>query len=100
MTATTRVAVAKCLLVVRAVVGRHSRRQLRDKADRLQVVEGMLIDIDDRKQMEEKLQLANTLLTTEMETRIRDAAAAAAPRFGHANSGDRCGTGAASMSER
>ena len=41
---------------------------IRDKTGRLLVAEGMLVDIDDRKRMDEQLQFANTLLTTEMET--------------------------------
>jgi diguanylate cyclase (GGDEF)-like protein/PAS domain S-box-containing protein len=41
---------------------------IRDKSGRLLVAEGMLVDIDYRKQMDEKLQLANILLTTQMET--------------------------------
>ncbi len=41
---------------------------IRDKNGRLLMAEGMLVDIDHRKQMEERLQFANTLLTTEMET--------------------------------
>ena len=41
---------------------------IRDKNGRLLAAEGTLVDIDHRRQMEEKLQFANTLLTTEMET--------------------------------
>ena len=41
---------------------------IRDKNGRLLVAEGMLVDIDHLKQMDERLQFANTLLTTEMET--------------------------------
>jgi diguanylate cyclase (GGDEF)-like protein/PAS domain S-box-containing protein len=41
---------------------------IHDNNGRLLVAEGMLVDIDHRKQMDERLQFANTLLTTEMET--------------------------------
>ncbi len=40
----------------------------RDHSGRLVVAEGMFVDISERKEMEEKLQFANLLLTTEMET--------------------------------